>query len=113
MNRSELIGKVAREAGISRSEAGSVLDSILDSVRTTLMKGGRVNLPGLGTFSTTSGKARACRNPQTGEAIKIPNRKSPGFTPAAELRRALTANGPSKKRADAFLDFLEKMSQYY
>ena len=72
MNKGELIDKIAKDAKISKVQASSALNSAMDSVASSLKKGGSVTLIGFGTFSVRSRKARTGRNPQTGAPLKIP-----------------------------------------
>jgi DNA-binding protein HU-beta len=89
MNKGELIEKIAKDAKISKVQAGNALNSTIDGVLTSLKKGGKVTLVGFGTFSVSSRKARTGRNPQTGAAIKIPARKVTKFSAGAELKKAV------------------------
>ena len=89
MNKTELIEQVALHADLSKAAAGRVLDSLLDTISTTLKKGGAVSLVGFGTFAVTKRAARSGRNPRTGAAIKIKAAKVPKFRPGKALRDAL------------------------
>jgi len=89
MNKRELIAAVARDAGISKTLAQKVLESIIENVTKTLREGNRVTLTGFGTFSVIERKARKGRNPQTGEEIKIPAKKVVGFKPRADLAKTV------------------------
>jgi DNA-binding protein HU-beta len=89
MNKGELIEKIAKDAKISKVQAGNALNSTLDGLLTTLKKGGRVTLVGFGTFSVSSRKARTGRNPQTGAVLKIPARKVTKFVAGADLKKAV------------------------
>lgn len=80
MTKAELIDKMATDAEITKSAAGTALDSFIDAVVKTVKKGNKVTIVGFGTFSRTSRKARAGRNPKTGETIKIKASKAPKFT---------------------------------
>ncbi len=72
MTKAELVEKMAKDAGISKTAAGAALNSFTDGVTKALKKkDGKVTLVGFGTFSKVRRKARTGRNPQTGEAIKI------------------------------------------
>ena len=42
--------------------------------------------PGFGTFSVAERKARAGRNPKTGEVIQIPESKTVKFTASEKLK---------------------------
>ena len=71
MNKGELISKIAEDAGLSKAQAGSALEAVVDGVTSTLQKGDKLTLVGFGTFSVTHRAARKGRNPQTGATIKI------------------------------------------
>jgi DNA-binding protein HU-beta len=79
MNKAQLIEKISKDAGITKTQANYTLDSFTNAVISTLKKEGRVSLVGFGTFSVTSRSARNGRNPQTGAIIKIKARKVPKF----------------------------------
>jgi DNA-binding protein HU-beta len=89
MNKGELIDKIAKDAKISKVQASSALNSAMDSVASSLKKGGSVTLIGFGTFSVRSRKARTGRNPQNGAPLKIPAKKVAKFTAGATLKKAL------------------------
>lgn len=85
MNKSELIAKMADDAGITKTQANAALDAFTGAVTKTLKGGGKVTLVGFGTFSVTKRAARTGRNPQTGAAIKIKAKKVAKFKPGKDL----------------------------
>ncbi len=85
MNKSELIQKIADEAGITKTQANTALNAFIGAVTKTLKKGDKVTLVGFGTFSVSKRAARNGRNPQTGEVIKIKARKVARFKAGKEL----------------------------
>ena len=85
MNKAELIEKIAKDSGITKSQANGALDSFTSAVVSSLKKGDRVTLVGFGTFSVSERSARNGRNPQTGEVIKIKARKVPKFKAGKEF----------------------------
>jgi DNA-binding protein HU-beta len=89
MNKADLIEKVAKDAGINKSQAEGAINSLISGIEGDLKKGGRVTLVGFGTFSVANRKARTGRNPQTGAAIKIAAKKVAKFSPGAELKEAV------------------------
>ena len=89
MNKGEMIDKIAKDAKISKVQAGNALNSAIDGVVMTLKKSGKVTLVGFGTFSVSSRKARTDRNPQTGTLLKIPAKKVTKFAAGAELKKAV------------------------
>jgi DNA-binding protein HU-beta len=89
MNKSELIDAVASAAGLSKADATSATDAVLDTITGALSKGDQVTLVGFGTFSVRERAARAGRNPQTGETIQIKASKSPGFKAGKAFKDAV------------------------
>ncbi|ABW67521.1 MAG: HU family DNA-binding protein [Thermodesulfobacteriota bacterium] len=90
MTKSELIDKMAKEAGISKVAAGAALNSFMDGVSKALKKKeGKVTLVGFGTFSKVRRKARKGRNPQTGEPIKIKAGNVVKFKAGKKLKDAI------------------------
>ena len=89
MNKGDLIDHIASSAGISKVQAEGAVNALVSGVTGALRKGDRVTLVGFGTFSTSNRKARAGRNPQTGQAIKIAARRVAKFAPGAQLKSAV------------------------
>ena len=76
MNKADLINAIAKEAEITKVQAGTALDTTLTAIEKSLKKGESVILVGFGTFSTADRKARTGRNPATGKPIKIAKKLS-------------------------------------
>ncbi|MCZ6670224.1 MAG: HU family DNA-binding protein [Acidobacteria bacterium] len=89
MNKGELIERVAKEAKITKVEAGRAIDSVFSSIRKTLKRGEKTSLVGFGTFSVTRRKARTGRNPQTGEPLRIPARRVVRFSSGKALKETI------------------------
>ena len=89
MNKGELIEKIAKDAKLSKVQAGNALDATIEGVLGTLKRGGKVTLVGFGTFSVSSRKARTGRNPQTGAPLKIAAKRVTKFSAGAELKKAV------------------------
>jgi DNA-binding protein HU-beta len=89
MNKSELVEVVAKSAGISKSASEKALEGALDAIKGALKKGQSVTLVGFGTFRVGRREARAGRNPQTGEEIRIKAARVPKFSAGKALKDAL------------------------
>jgi DNA-binding protein HU-beta len=89
LNKGDLVGKLAKDANITKSKAEAAFNSLIQSITISLKKGQKVTIVGFGTFSVAKRKARTGRNPQTGAPIKIAARKVPKFSPGSDLRKAV------------------------
>ncbi len=89
MNKGDLIEKVAKECGLSKTASDQVLNSILNAITGAVTTGDKVTLIGFGTFSVSARPAREGRNPQTGDTIQIPARKVVKFKAGSKLSGAV------------------------
>jgi DNA-binding protein HU-beta len=89
MNKQEIVTKIVKDTGITKTSAAAALESIIDGITKSLKKGNSVSFVGFGTFKTANRKARTARNPQTGAAIKIPKRRVARFTVGKGLKAAV------------------------
>jgi DNA-binding protein HU-beta len=97
MNKAELIDQIAKDAGITKTQANEALDAFTGAVVSTLKKGDKVTLVGFGTFSVSQRAARNGRNPQTGEVIKIKASKAPKFKAGKEFSEKMANAKIAKK----------------
>lgn len=89
MNKTELIEAMAAEAGVSKVAAGKALNGMMDAVKSTLKKGGKVSLVGFGSWDVSKRAARNGRNPQTGATIKIAAKNVVKFKAGSELKNSV------------------------
>lgn len=89
MTKGDLINAVAKGVRLNKRLAGEAVDATLESVARAIKKERRLQLPGFGTFTVRSRKARKGRNPQTGAEIMIKASRTVGFKPAPDLKKGL------------------------
>ena len=89
MNKQEIVAKIAKDTGITKSSAAAAVESLIEGITKSLKKGNSVSFVGFGTFKVSNRKARTARNPQTGAAIKIPKRRVPRFSAGKALKTAV------------------------
>lgn len=79
MTKAELVDKIAKENGITKSQAEKAVDGFVSAVSDALATGDKITLVGFGTFSVGERAGREGRNPRTGEKISIPASKAVKF----------------------------------
>jgi len=89
MSREELVAKAAADAGVQKTVAGAVLNSLVQSITSALKAGEKVSLVGFGTFTVGDRKARKGKIPGTNKEIIIAATKVPKFKPGKNLRDAV------------------------
>ena len=92
MNKKEMAGQLAKKAEISQAKALEVLNIIFSAkggeglIAGELDGGGKVTIPGFGTFGTKQYNARTGTNPSTGKPMEIPAKTRPFFKAGKTLR---------------------------
>jgi DNA-binding protein HU-beta len=89
MNKSDIISKMATDAGITKAQAQAALKSILDASKQALKNGDKFTLQGFGTFYVSERRARKGRNPQTGKEINIGAKKVGRFRAGPALKNGM------------------------
>ena len=90
MTKSELVNRMAEEAGVTKKSAGAALNALVGAIHDSLKKkDGKIRIAELGTFKVIKKKARTGVNPQTKQKIKIPAGKVPRFSASWALKEAV------------------------
>ncbi|MEI6453437.1 MAG: HU family DNA-binding protein [Actinomycetota bacterium] len=89
MNKGELIEALAEKAGVTKSDAGGMLEALEGIVVAQLRKDEKVTITGFVSFERVHKAARTARNPQTGAAIQVAAKKDAKVKAGAALRKAV------------------------
>ena len=89
MTKNEFVDQVAANSGLGKGEASKAVDAVLETIQSTLSRGGEINFTGFGKFSVADRSARQGVNPQTGEKIQIAASKVPRFSAGSALKKAV------------------------
>ena len=91
MNKTELIAVVAEKAELSKKDAEKAVKAYTDVVTEELVKGGKVQLVGFGTFEVADRPSREGRNPKSGEPMTIAASRVPKFKAGKALKDQVNA----------------------
>jgi len=100
VTKSELIERVAQEAGLTKGRAEMVVNTIFDSMTEALMADDGIEIRGFGSFTVRRYKSYEGRNPRTGEVVHVAPKRLPFFKVGKELRERVNS-GASVERAPA------------
>ena len=95
MTKSQIVAHLAEKAEINKKTVVAVLEELVTLATKQAKSGGQFVIPGLGKAVKANRKARTGRNPQTGEAIKIPAKTVVKFRLAKAFKDAVVP--PRKK----------------
>ncbi len=91
MRRRELAAAVAEATGLSRGQAEAAVAAALGCISDELVRAGRVELRGLGTFRVVRHGERHTYVPPTGQVVATPARRAVRFQPVDALLERLNA----------------------
>ena len=89
LNKSELVAAIAAETGESQAAVNRIVDSFFDVITKTIVKGGKVTIPGWLSVEKGHRAARTGRNPQTGETIQIKASNTVKVSAGSKLKAAV------------------------
>jgi integration host factor subunit alpha len=98
MTKAEIVQALySRVGGFSKKESADMVDLVFEMMKETLGRGEKIKISGFGNFVLRDKRQRPGRNPQTGEPIKISERRVLTFKASQILKQALnprrTSNG--------------------
>jgi integration host factor subunit beta len=92
MTKSELIEAVAERTKITKSRAELVVNCVFDAMTAALERGEGIEIRGYGSYTVRHYQAYDGRNPRTGKAGSVPEKRLPFFKVGKELK-ALVNHG--------------------
>jgi integration host factor subunit alpha len=97
MTKAEIVQALyTRVGGFSRKESAELVDLVFEMMKETLGRGEKIKVSGFGNFVLRDKRQRPGRNPQTGDPIKISERRVLTFKASQILKQVLNPrNGAS------------------
>jgi DNA-binding protein HU-beta len=101
MQKTQFIEHVAKEAGVTRTEANKVVRASLKVIENALKSGEKVTLTGFGSFEVRERSAREVTSIRSKEKVKVPASRLPGFSAGSELKAAVSGKTSNSKAKTA------------
>lgn len=87
MNKSDLIELLGKKLpNLAGRDVEVIVNTVFESMSDALNHGERIEIRGFGSFEVRTRKPRVGRNPKTGMAVEVGQRKVPFFKVGKELR---------------------------
>jgi len=93
LTKDHLISSIGNRLGISKSESSRLVESALETVKTSLSNGEDVLISGFGKFSVRRKAPRRGRNPATGEDLTLDPRTVITFKCSTVMRDRVNGKG--------------------
>lgn len=90
MTKAEIVQALySKVGGFSRKESAELVDLVFEMMKETLGRGEKIKVSGFGNFVLRDKRQRPGRNPQTGQPIKISERRVLTFKASQILKQTL------------------------
>jgi integration host factor subunit beta len=93
MTKAELVELIITETGGNKKDTGVIVNLILENIGRALVSDDKVELRGFGSFKVKRRRPRLARNPRTGDAVDVPQKRVPYFKASNELKARLNSSG--------------------
>ena len=85
MTKAEIISEIAAKTGLEKQVVLTVVESMMDTIKTSMINGNEVFLRGFGSFIIKHRAEKTARNISKNTTIIIPAHNIPAFKPAKEF----------------------------
>lgn len=86
MTKAEIVAAISSKTGVEKKIVVEVVDSLMETVKDSIVAGENVYLRGFGTFLVKSRAEKIARNISKNTSITIPAHNIPVFKPSKEFK---------------------------
>jgi nucleoid DNA-binding protein len=91
VTKKEIVKTISEETGINQQVIKSIVQRTFDSIVTTLVEEGRIELRNFGVFQVKPRAARKARNPRTGRQVEVPEKFVVTFKPGKIMEQKVNS----------------------
>ncbi|MGF6526904.1 integration host factor subunit alpha [Variovorax sp. PvP013] len=100
LTKAHLAELLFEQIGLNKRESKDMIEAFFELVATSLIEGTDVKISGFGNFQIRMKAPRPGRNPRTGEAIPIGERRVATFHASAKLKEQIQNGGGTDEASD-------------
>ena len=89
LTKAELVAEIADRTGSTKAGTERFIAALQDVIQEAVVEGKEVKLTGFAAFAPGVNAARTMKNPQTGEALEVPEKKVVKIRPLGAFREAV------------------------
>ena len=93
LTKNDLIERI-NEFGFTREKSAEVIETLIELMKSTMASGEDVLISGFGKFYISSKNSRIGRNPATGEALELSERRVVSFRCSEKLKNNIAGRKP-------------------
>ena len=82
MTKADIVSEIAKSTGVEKVQVQAIVESFMESIKTSLTQKNNVYLRGFGSFIVKKRAKKVARNISKNTTITIPEHNIPAFKPA-------------------------------
>jgi DNA-binding protein HU-beta len=91
MTKAEIVTKISEKTGIEKLAVQAIVESLMEHLKGSMIKGENVYLRGFGSFILKQRAAKTGRNISKNTTVQIPAHSIPAFKPSREFKEEVSA----------------------
>ena len=92
MTKAEIVSEIAAKTGLEKQVVLTVVESMMDTIKTSMINGNEVFLRGFGSFIIKHRAEKTARNISKNTTLIIPEHNIPSFKPAKVFMSKVKGN---------------------
>jgi integration host factor subunit beta len=89
MTKSDLVEHLTQKTNLTKKKVEAIVNCVFDTMFEALVRGDRIEIRGFGSWYVKEYKSYTGRNPKTGTAVEVPEKKLPFFKVGKELKKKI------------------------
>lgn len=85
MTKAEIVSEIAAKTGLEKQAVMTVVENVMDTIKTSMINGEDVFLRGFGSFIIKNRAEKTARNISKNTTLIVPAHKIPAFKPSKEF----------------------------
>jgi nucleoid DNA-binding protein len=91
VTKKEIVKTISDETGLNQQQIKAIVQKTFDSIVSTLVEEGRIELRNFGVFQVRPRAARKARNPRTGRQVEVPEKFVVTFKPGKVMEQKVNS----------------------
>ena len=87
--KTDIVENIISVHQLPKKQATEIVNLVFNEIIENIKNGEKVFINGFGTFNPVTRAARTARNPKTGEAVHVPEKKAMTFKAARQIKETL------------------------
>jgi integration host factor subunit beta len=93
VTKKDIVRSISEDLGLTQLQTKEIVQKVFETIMSTLVEEGRVELRNFGVFEVKRRAPRKARNPRTGERVFVPEKSVVTFRPGLVVQQRVEESG--------------------